>query len=134
MTEHDKPGRFEGKHQHGFSPDVGKVSDEVVRAGNRAFAEPSADRGPGRKVSRAERHGVTPTDTTASSALGVGVSTTSRAEEIATKKRQRGREKVGVHEKTGRPIGISKPGHGTGVGKQKTVEESPYLPPGDQAG
>ena len=50
MSKTTKPGRFEGKHQHGFSPDVGKASEEVVRAGDRAFRKPSADQGPGREV------------------------------------------------------------------------------------
>jgi hypothetical protein len=134
MSNASKPGRFEGENQHGFSPDVGRASEEVVRAGNRAFRKPPADQGPGREVSDAERHGVPSTDVTATSPLGVGVSTTTRAEQIALKK-ESAYQRTGFHRRTGRPYGKPEPGHGTGVGKQKTVsDESPYIPPGDQGG
>jgi hypothetical protein len=134
MNKTSKPGRFEGKHQHGFSPDVGKASEEVVRAGDRAFRKPPADQGPGREVSDIERHGVPSTDVNASSPLGVGVSTTTRAEEIAHKKESAHR-RAGIHRRTGRPFGKPKKGQGTGIGRPHLAEEeSPYLPPGDQAG
>ncbi|GII32797.1 hypothetical protein [Planotetraspora mira] len=131
MTKTTKPGRFEGKHQHGFSPDVGKASEEVVRAGDRAFRKPSADQGPGREVGATERHGVPATDVSASSPLGVGVSTTTRAEDIAHKK-ESAHHRTGTHEKTGRPYGKTPEGHGTGVGRPHLVEEeeSPNLPTG----
>ncbi|WP_203886852.1 hypothetical protein [Planotetraspora kaengkrachanensis] len=122
MAKTTKPGRFEGKHQHGFSPDVGKVSEEVVRAGDLAFRKPTADQGPGREVGSTERHGVPSTDVNASSPLGVGVSTTTRAEEIAHKKETAYR-RHGIHDRTGRPYGGSAPGHGTGVGRPHLVSD-----------
>ncbi|GII51878.1 hypothetical protein Pth03_02670 [Planotetraspora thailandica] len=128
MKDTSKPGRFEGEHQHGFSPDVGRASEEVVRAGNRAFRKPPPDQGPGREVSDVERHGVPSTDLTASSPLGVGISTTHRAEELALKK-EPAHERVGLHRRTGRPYGRRRSGHGTGVGGQSSA-----IPPGDQAG
>ncbi|GAA4585027.1 hypothetical protein GCM10023194_26510 [Planotetraspora phitsanulokensis] len=122
MTKTTKAGRFEGKHQHGFSPDVGKASAEVVRAGDLAFRKPSADQGPGREVSDIERRGVPATDVNASSPLGVGVSTTTRAEDFAHKK-ESAYHRAGTHEKTGRPYGGPAQGHGTGVGRPHLVHD-----------
>ncbi|MEV7970522.1 hypothetical protein AB0O34_31720 [Sphaerisporangium sp. NPDC088356] len=112
-----------------------KVHQEVVMAGDRAFeSPPRGDRRPPRVVTEVEQHGVSSTDTEARSPLGVGTSTSARAEKIAQREEEAGRRKEGVGP-SGRPYGTSTPEHGTGVGRQETVErESPYMPSGDQAG
>ncbi|MDP9870126.1 MULTISPECIES: hypothetical protein [Streptosporangium] len=129
--ESEDAGRFEGE-EHGYSPDVGHASEEVVQAGNRAWGPPPEDKGPGREVSEEEREGVSATDTEPEGPSGVGVSTSRRGEEIAAKEGEEGRGTAGVDERTGRPYGASGPEDATGVAPQETVEEeSPHLPPGD---
>ncbi|GAA3827473.1 hypothetical protein GCM10022226_55530 [Sphaerisporangium flaviroseum] len=82
-------------------------------------------------MTEVETHGVSPTDSEARSPLGVGTSTSARAEKIAQREEETGRKKVGVEGPSRRPYGVSTPEHVTGVGRQGTVdEESPYLPPG----
>jgi hypothetical protein len=105
-------------------------------AGDRAFeSPPRGDRRPPRMMTEVEQHGVPSTDSDARSPLGVGTSTSARAEKLAQREEEAGRKKVGVEGPSGRPYGTSTPEHGTGVGRQETVDtESPYLPPGDQAG
>ncbi|AWS45853.1 hypothetical protein [Streptosporangium sp. 'caverna'] len=103
------------KEHHGYSPDVGRASEEVIQSGNRAFAPPPETKGPGRVVSEEEREGVSPTDTEAASPLGVGTGTGRRAEEIAEEEDEEGREAAGVDEKTGRPYGVSTSEDSTGV-------------------
>jgi hypothetical protein len=91
---------------------AGKVSRI---AGHKAF-EPNTyapPPGPGRIVSEAERHGVPPTDTRATSPLGVGQSINRRAEDLAKKGEKR---RTGAKGKSGRPHGETKgtvPGSGT---------------------
>ncbi|WP_147268906.1 hypothetical protein [Sphaerisporangium album] len=120
--------------------DLGKLRErvhrQVVMAGNRAFeSPPRGDKRPPRVVSEQERHGVPSTDTEANPPLGVGPSTSARAEKIAQREREVGRRKGGTEGPAARPYGYSRPEHGTGVGVQDTAdEESPYMPPGDQAG
>ncbi|MCW2876522.1 MAG: hypothetical protein JWQ95_622 [Sphaerisporangium sp.] len=111
-----------------------QVHEEVVRAGNRAFeSPPRGDRRPPRVVTEVERHGVASTDTDARSPLGVGTSTSARAEKIAQREEEAGRKKGGVEGPSERPYGTSTSEHGTGVGQHKPADdESPYLPPGDQ--
>ncbi|MET8146090.1 hypothetical protein ABZU32_37780 [Sphaerisporangium sp. NPDC005288] len=135
MTEPRGPGGAAGS-----MPDIEEIRRQVHRdvamAGDRAFDSPP--RGgvrPPRVMTEVERHGVSPIDSEASSPLGVGTSTTARAERIAHRKEEPGRRKVGVEHRARRPYGVSTPEHGTGVGPSGPVdEESPYLPPGDQAG
>ncbi len=137
MREHgesEDAGRFEGE-EHGYSPDVGRASEEVAESGDRAFGSPPDDRGPGREISEEERQGISSTETEPEGPLGVGVSSARSAEEIADRESEEGRETVGVDEKTGRPYGTSGPESASGVGAQGTVdEESPHIPPGDQGG
>jgi hypothetical protein len=131
--EDASPHGEEGEEEHhGYSPDVGRASEEVVQSGNRAFPPPPEKKGPGRVVSEEEREGVSSTDTEAASPLDVGTSTSRRAEEIGAAEREEGRERRGVDEKTGRPYGVSTSEDSTGVKPQEPVdEESPYLPRGD---
>ncbi|WP_189250661.1 hypothetical protein [Streptosporangium pseudovulgare] len=120
---------------HGFAPAVGRASEEVVRAGDRAWGPPPEGLRPEREVSRAEREGISSTEPAPVGPMGVGVSETRSPEKLAARKRERGRRTVGVDERTGRPYGTSGPEDATGVAPQGTAdEESPYLPPGDQAG
>ncbi|WP_424535711.1 hypothetical protein ACOZ38_37490 [Sphaerisporangium viridialbum] len=113
-----------------------KVHQEVVMAGDRAFASPPiGDRRPPRVVTEVEEHGVSSTDTRARSPLGVGTSTSARAEKIAQREEEAGRRKGGVEGPSGRPYGTSTPEHATGVGRRKTAHgQSRSMPPGDQAG
>ncbi|MFF5210891.1 hypothetical protein [Streptosporangium sp. NPDC000396] len=117
------------------SEDAGRASEEVIQAGNRAFESPPEDKEPGREISEEERQGISSTDTEPKGPFGVGESSTRRAEEVATREEEEGRQTAGVDEKTGRPYGTSAPESATGVEPQETAEEeSPYIPPGDQAG
>jgi hypothetical protein len=126
----------EDQDHHGTAPDVGRGSEDARQAGNRAFGPPpSGPQWPGREPSAAELHGVPSTDTEARTPLGVGTSTTRRAEKIARREGEAGRRTKGLRGRSGRPAGTSEPDHDTGVGPQKTIdEESPHLPTGDQAG
>ncbi len=86
MTEkqgdENEVSRFEGEDQHGWSPNVGSGgSERATEANKKAFGEPPPDRGPGRVISEEERTGVPATDTHARTPLGVGTSSTTRAEE-----------------------------------------------------
>ncbi|MCW2948257.1 MAG: hypothetical protein JWR24_4974 [Actinoallomurus sp.] len=124
------------KEHHGYSPDVGTGSEEVRQAGDRAFGPPPpGPQWPGREPSDQERKGVPPTDTEARTPLGVGTSTSRRAEKIAAKEGEAGRRTRGTRGRSGRPYGTSTPEHATGVEPQGPAdEESPHLPPGDQGG
>ena len=114
--EDASPHGEEGEEEHhGYSHDVGRASEEVIQSGNRAFAPPPEEKGPGRVVSEEEREGVSSTDTEAASPLGVGTGTSRRAEEIAAEEDEEGRETAGVDEKTGRPYGVSTSEDSTGV-------------------
>jgi hypothetical protein len=110
--------------EHGHSRDVGHASEEVVRSGNRAFGPPSDDKGPPRVVSEAERKGVPPTDTEARSPLGVGTSENRGAEKVASRRKEKGREKAGIDER-GRPYGVSHPEDVTGVSPRKPGRKKP---------
>jgi hypothetical protein len=64
--------------------------------------------GPPREISQAEREGVSPTDTEARSALGVGESYGRRGESIAKHEgKEAGRREVGTTGKAKRPAGTS---------------------------
>ncbi|MER5644644.1 hypothetical protein [Streptosporangium sp. NPDC002524] len=110
-------GRGETARQ-GRSRDAGHASEEVVRSGNLAFGPPPEGKGPPRVISDAERGGVSATDTEARSPLGVGTSENRGAEKTASRKKERGREKVGTDER-GRPYGVSRPEDATGVSPRK---------------
>ncbi|MGW0589726.1 hypothetical protein [Streptosporangium sp. NPDC002607] len=129
MSKKNKPEHPSGQNkdtsgERGRSPGVSHASEEVVRSGNLAFGHPPDDRGPGRLVSDEEREGVPATDTEARSARGVGAGEQRGAEEIAARKGEKGREKVGTDEK-GRPYGVSHPEDATGVNPQKTTKDKP---------
>ncbi|GII78389.1 hypothetical protein Sru01_33710 [Sphaerisporangium rufum] len=111
-----------------------RVRRQVIMAGDRAFeSPPRGGERPPRVVSDAEREGVPPTDTGARPPLGVGPSSSARAERTA-RRGEPGRRRHGRHGPAGRPHGTAEPGHGTGVGGGTVQGEGPYLPPGDQAG
>ncbi|MDN3352107.1 hypothetical protein [Actinomadura sp. DC4] len=116
--------------ESGSPPEAGRGGEETRRAGDRAFGPPPpGPQWPGREPSEAEINGVPATDTEARTPLGVGTSTTRRAEKAAK------RERDGVHGRTRRPYGTSEPEDDTGVAPQRPVHpESPRLPTGDQAG
>ncbi|MDH2429038.1 hypothetical protein [Sphaerisporangium sp. TRM90804] len=128
-----KPTRKTSGQMPGIQHLRALAHEDAVRAGNLAFeSPPRGDLRPPRDVTAIEREGVSPTDTQARSPLGVGTSTTMRAEHLARREQEPGREKLGEEYPSKRPYGVSKPGHGTGVGAQDTIDdESPYLPPGD---
>jgi hypothetical protein len=121
--------------EHGFSPPVGKGSEDARRAGDLAFRKPApGPQWPGRKPSEQEREGVPSTDTQARSPLGVGTSTSGRAEELARRKGRLRRRTAGVKGPSRRPYGVAMPEDATGVARERErpVEaDSPHLPPGD---
>lgn len=127
--------RREPKEHHGLSPDVGRGSEEARQAGDRAFGPPPpGPQWPGREPSEAELHGVPSTDTEGRTPLGVGTSTSRRAEKAAQREGEPGRRVEGVRGRSGRPYGRSEPEDDTGVAPRKPIdEESSRLPTGDQA-
>jgi hypothetical protein len=90
--------------------------------------------GPGREVSDEEREGVGPTDTEATSALGVGESINRRAEDVARQEDEEGREDTGTQGASDRPVGVSDERASTSVDPDDTVSGGPTLPAGDQGG
>jgi hypothetical protein len=122
--------------RRGHASDVRTGSEEARQAGDRAFGPPPpGPQWPGREPSDAEREGVPSTDTQARTPLGVGTSTSRRAERIAAEEGETGRRTKGVRGRSGRPAGTSEPEHATGVDPKGPIsEESPHLPPGDQGG
>jgi hypothetical protein len=63
--------------------------------------------GPGREISEEEREGVGPTDTEATSPLGVGESINRHGEDVAKQEGEEGREHAGTKGETDRPHGTS---------------------------
>jgi hypothetical protein len=129
-------GRFEGEGQHGWSPDIDAVVSKDERTagegGRKAFdASNAGEPGPGGTVSRQEAEGVSPTDTTAASPLGVGVSTTRRGEDIAKEHPEPGHHDTGPQGASQRPSGTSSAERATGIDPQDPIDEdSPNLTPG----
>ncbi|MCW2945205.1 MAG: hypothetical protein JWR24_1922 [Actinoallomurus sp.] len=113
---------------------MGEPEDPAVRGADKAFEGTGGEPGPRRDISEEERQGVESTDTEANTPLGVGESSTRRAEDIAESEDEEGRTTEGTKGKTDRPYGKSEPGSATGVDPQAPVTDSPNIPPGDQAG
>jgi hypothetical protein len=63
--------------------------------------------GPGREISDEERAGVPPTDTEATSPLGVGESINRHGEDVARHEDEEGRDDTGAQGASGRPAGVS---------------------------
>jgi hypothetical protein len=63
--------------------------------------------GPGREISEEEREGVGPTDTEATSALGVGESLSRRGEDVDKQEDELGRDDAGTKGASDRPVGTS---------------------------
>jgi hypothetical protein len=97
----------------------------------------NVDHTPGerRKISREERHGVSSTDLEPVPALGVGESTSRRAEDIARRAAEPGRWYQGRKGRSRRPAGTSTPRDASAVDPQEPISaDTPHLPPGDQGG
>jgi hypothetical protein len=90
--------------------------------------------GPGREISDEEREGVPPTDTEATSPLGVGVSMTRRGEDVDKQEPEPGREDAGAKGASDRPVGVSDERASTSVDPDETESGGPTLPAGDQGG
>jgi hypothetical protein len=71
--------------------------------------------GPGREISDEEREGVGPTDTEATSPLGVGESINRRGEDVARDEDEEGREDAGTRGASDRPVGTADERSGTSV-------------------
>lgn len=129
-NENKATSRFEGEDHHGWSPDVGTGgSERATEANRKAFGRPQAGSGPGRQESEEERSGVEPTDTNAETALGVGTSTTTRAEDHG-KEGDEGRHNQGTKGASDRPFGTTDADKDAGVDPQAPIDpNSPYLPP-----
>lgn len=117
------------------TPAARRGSAQARQAGDRAFGRPpKGPQWPGRVPSQAELDGVPATDTHARTPLGVGTSTTRRAERIARTEPEAGRRWKGIRGRSGRPYGKSEPEHDTGVAPPRRITDgSPHLPTGDQA-
>ncbi|GAA1513670.1 hypothetical protein GCM10009677_53470 [Sphaerisporangium rubeum] len=97
-----------------------QAHQDAIKGTKLAFQHPPpGDRRPPREISEAERHGVPPTDTHATSALDVGQSMTTRPERLSREKHRPGRVPAGEHPRTGRPAGAAGPDHFTGVGTDR---------------
>ena len=90
--------------------------------------------GPGREISDEEREGVPPTDTEATSPLGVGVSMTRRGEDVDKQEAEPGRDDAGTKGPADRPVGVSDERASTSVDPDETESGGPTLPAGDQGG
>jgi hypothetical protein len=90
--------------------------------------------GPGREISDEEREGVGPTDTEATTPLGVGESINRRGEDVARQEDEEGREDTGTRGASDRPVGVSDERASTSVDPEDTVTGGPTLPAGDQGG
>lgn len=102
--------------QYGTHGAVGPSGERGQQGTEKAFDADNAapPPGPGRKVSDEEREGVSGTDTTAESALGVGESTSRRGEDVVKQEgTEPGRETTG--HKDERPVGTSDERSGTSV-------------------
>lgn len=98
-----------------------KAHQDAIKGTNLAFhPPPHTGRRPPREISEAERHGVSPTDTHATSALDVGQSMTTRPERVSREKHEPGRVREAGHPRTGRPAGTTTPEHFTGVGTDRS--------------
>jgi hypothetical protein len=98
----------EQQGHHGWAPDVGDGgSERATEANKKAFGTPPEETGEGRLVSDEERAGVSPTDTEAQSAHGVGESTRKRAEDYG-KEGEEGRVTEGTKGESQRPYGTSR--------------------------
>jgi hypothetical protein len=90
--------------------------------------------GPGRVISDEERESVPPTDSEATSPLGVGESINRRGEDVARQEGEAGREHAGTRGPTGRPHGVSDERASTSVDPDETQTGGPHMPAGDQGG
>jgi hypothetical protein len=109
-----------GSHGKSGKGRVRTGSADARRAGDRAFGPPPP--GPqwsGRVPSEQESSGVPATDTEARTPLGVGVTTSRRAERIARREPEKGRRKLSLRGRSGRPQGVSEPEDATGVAPPK---------------
>jgi hypothetical protein len=91
---------YEGRRTEA-SEDQAEQMDKVF---NRVDEVPP---GPGREISDEEREGVGPTDTEATSALGVGESLSSRGEDVDEQEDEEGRDDAGTKGASDRPAGTS---------------------------
>jgi hypothetical protein len=89
--------------------------------------------GPGREISDEEREGVPPTDTEATSPLGVGESINRHGEDVAKREDEEGREHAGTRGPTDRPVGVSDERASTSV-DPNAESGGPTMPAGDQGG
>ena len=91
--------------------------------------------GPGREISDEEREGVDPTDTEATSPLGVGESINRRGEDVVKQEgHEEGREHAGTKGSSDRPHGTSDERASTSVDPNETESGGPHMPAGDQGG
>jgi hypothetical protein len=91
---------YEGRRTEA-SEDQAEQMDKVF---NRVDEVPP---GPGREISEEEREGVGPTDTEATSALGVGESLSRRGEDVDKQEDEEGRDDAGTKGASDRPVGTS---------------------------
>jgi hypothetical protein len=91
---------YEGRRTEA-SEDQAEQMDKVF---NRVDEVPP---GPGREISEEEREGVGPTDTEATSALGVGENLSRRGEDVDKQEDEEGRDDAGTKGASDRPVGTS---------------------------
>ncbi|HKO85757.1 MAG TPA: hypothetical protein VJ140_14640 [Actinomycetota bacterium] len=118
---------YEGRQEEwkeGHDPHMDKVFNRVDEV----------PPGPGREISEEEREGVPPTDTEATSPLGVGESINRRGEDVVRQEGEAGREHAGSKGPTDRPHGVSDERDSSSVDPDETQTGGPHMPAGDQGG
>ena len=85
-------------------------------------------------LSDEEREGVGPTDTDATSALGVGESINRHGEDVHKQEDEEGREDTGTKGGSDRPTGVSDQRASTSIDPNDTQSGGPTMPAGDQGG
>lgn len=112
------PAQAGGDDQHGWAPDQTDTAEQGREGVRKAFRadEEGGEPGPDPVVSDEEREGVSGTDTTAASPLGVGESIGRRGEDIKEQEGgEEGRYDTGTKGESQRPTGTSTPDDFTGV-------------------
>ena len=135
MAEHEETEQVQGGMVPPYEGRQTEMKDSYEEHTDKAFhGTDEVQPGPGREISEEEREGVGPTDTEATSALGVGESINRHGEDVAKQEDEEGRDDTGTKGPTDRPAGVSDTRASTSVDPHDTESDSPTMPAGDQGG
>ncbi|MBA3956319.1 MAG: hypothetical protein H0X58_06620 [Acidimicrobiia bacterium] len=112
----------------------GKSADDRAASVERQLAETKTGQ-PGQTAAPADERPPRPGDPVATEApespLGVGVSTTTRGEDVGSGNKEAGRHDTGTRGESERPTGTSDERDSTGVNPQGSGDAAPTMPTGD---